>query len=239
MKCLLLLLVAAASVHGVSVHDFSAGQAVPDGNLSGLVNVQSVSGLSGLLTDVNVHLVLAAPAGEQMFNGDLYVTLIHSGRSSVLLNRAGLTASDPFGFADNGFSVTFDDDAANGDVHTYRLVDTPAALAPLTGVWAPDGRDVHPNSAFPSASRTALLNEFTGLDPNGAWALFVADPESGGVAELVSWRLELTTGTTPTPVPEALSPFAFVMANGLLIAFQEWRRRRKLKPELPLPGKTC
>lgn len=142
---------------------------IPDGNPSGLANVQNFATGIGLITDLEVRLKIAAtPAAMPLaFNGDLYVYLSHGPGFSVLLNRAGRTFAAPFGYDDNGLDILLDDQAPNGDVHTYRTATTPAPGQPLTGTWSPDARATDPNLALNTDPRTALLSSFNSLSASG------------------------------------------------------------------------
>lgn len=172
-------------------------QAVPDGNASGMSDVHVVSSPITELSRVRVKLRIA---GE--FNGDLYAYLRQitptATNFSILLNRPGRTAIDPWGYDDMGFDIIFDDAAANGDIHTYRDVVTPVFGSPLTGAWQPDGRNVLPHDVTDTDARTATLNAFIGGPAAGEWTLFLADVESGGTNMLISWSLELTGAAAPS-----------------------------------------
>jgi len=201
--------------------------AVPDGSLSGLANQQTISGAVGVITDVNVTLSLSG-TGFGAVNGDIYAYLSHGGETAILVNRAGRSAGNAMGYDDNGFSsVTFDDSAANGDVHNYRFelfgdhsAAIPGTPGALTGAWQPDGRYVAPTSVQDSSARTQPLSVFNGLNPNGAWTLFVADVASGGTVRLDSWSVQVA-------VPE---PHETALASGVILgAFALWRRVRKTR----------
>src|SRR5580698_1840488 len=96
-------------------YTFTTNRLVPDGNPSGLSDVRVLNSAIANITSMTVHL---KTTGE--FNGDLYGYLVHSNGFTVLLNRPGKTASNPYGYADSGFDVTFQDGAANGDIHLYE-----------------------------------------------------------------------------------------------------------------------
>ena len=116
-------------------YTFTTNRLVPDGNAAGLSDVRTLNSAIGDITSVTVHL---KTTGE--FNGDLYGYVTHSSGFTVLLNRPGKTASSPAGYADSGLDVTFQDSAANGDIHLYQNKTTPVAGSPLTGAWQPDDR---------------------------------------------------------------------------------------------------
>ncbi len=171
---------------------------IPDGNANGYQNSQTLSGFGiqeSYITDVNVRLNISGG-----YNGDLYVYLTHSSGFSVLLNRVGRTGDSPFGYSGSGLNVTFDD-AASSDVHNNNNV--------LTGTWQPDARNVDPATVTDLSSRSAFLDAFNGLDPNGTWTLFIADLSGGGQSTLVDWGLDITA--VPEPVTSALLVFAGVL----------------------------
>ena len=159
------------------------------------------------------------------FNGDLYAYLAGpAGGLVVLLNRSGVTGSNPFGYGDTGFNITLSDGSYN--LHNYQLSSAyPSALngtGQLTGTWAPDGRNLDPLSAgsvFDSTSPTTALTVFDGGTADGTWTLFVADMSSGGQATLVSWGL--TVVTTPEPQTWVL------VAGGVAMLLALNRRRAR------------
>jgi hypothetical protein len=181
------------------MEDFSftgLNQSVPDGNAVGMADVQSVVSTITQITALTVDLDIG---GE--FNGDLYAYVTHDTGFAVLLNRPGRTAAEPFGYDDTagmGVNVTFDDAAANGDIHSYLNTTTPAPGTPLTGMWAPDGRTTDPDFVLDTDGSTAFLSSFTDLDANGNWTLFVADLSGGGNQTLNGWSLSITGVPEPT-----------------------------------------
>lgn len=195
---------------------FPVGTAVPDGNPTGLANAQSVS--SGITSIQSVRVSLDLSGG---FNGDLYAYLVHDTGFSVLLNRSGVTGSNPFGYTGVGFSVVFDDLAMVGlnpaDIHNYESLG--GGGSPVTGLWQPDGRAVSPNTVTDSDARFALLSGFNGLDANGTWTLFVADLNRGEQATLNQWSLEITG------VPESSTCAMFTAVA--LLGLGVWKRPRQ------------
>jgi len=194
---------------------------VPDGTASGVFDVQTISSDITSIGSISVTLTLSGN-----YNGDLYLTLSHGSGFSVLLNRVGSTAGNPYGYSDSGLSVTLSDSAAN-DIHTYRSVVNLAAGSPLTGTWQPDARITDPGSVVNTDSRSAFLSSFNGSNPNGTWTLFVADLDSGGNSTLVNWGLQISA--VPEPVTVALMIFAglFVGIGGIRYLVRVLRRRRK------------
>jgi subtilisin-like proprotein convertase family protein len=191
---------------------------IPDGNPSGLSLTQTISSSITAITSVSVNLNLSAE-----YNGDLYVYLQHGDAITVLLNRTGSTLGNPSGYGDSGFQITLSDSAANGDIHTYQSVTTPADGSPLTGGWQPDARLADPDAVTDGSARSAYLNVFNGLAASGDWTLFVADLSTGGASAVNSWSLEFTGRQTHVPDAGQI-PLAMQMAlTGLLT----WAARKK------------
>ena len=185
---------------------FSVNQNVPDADWNGMAMATNLSGMSGTIFDVSVRLNLTGG-----YNGDLYGYLTHDSGFAVLLNRVGQSSSNSFGYADAGFlSLTLNDAAPAGDVHFYG---GNGGLA-LGGLFAPDGRAVHPvttpAASFDAALRGATLVSFQGLSPNGEWTLFLADLSLGQESTLVSWGLDLVTIPEPAAWMACLVGFALL-----------------------------
>lgn len=189
---------------------------IPDGNTAGVMEQFNVNGLEGVIA--NIRITLDITGG---FNGDLYAYLAGpQGQFAVLLNRAGLGAGSPFGYANAGFAVTFDDSSPN--IHNYQDGSYSLIGGQLTGNWAPDGRNIDPQSSatvFDTASTGANFSGFLGFDPNGTWTFFIADLSSGGGSALLN---SLTLSIVTVPEPQA-----WVMFGGGLMAFCLFTIRRK------------
>jgi subtilisin-like proprotein convertase family protein len=210
---------------------------IPDANSSGVGDTRVLPAAPGPILDINVTLKIRPRNGSQVYNGDLYAALSHESGYAVLLNRVGRRSGSSLGYGDNGLDVGFDDEAANGDVHQYRLTlggshSTALASGPpaLTGAWAPDARFVPPANSWleDEFTRTAMLSNFDGLAVAGDWTLLVVDWETGGLATLDSWGLQITV----VPEPSAAS---IATAAGLasLAGIRIWRRRAS--PANPVP----
>jgi subtilisin-like proprotein convertase family protein len=214
MKTFLLTVAVALIVSGIGTsgygvvptasYSYAVNQTVPDGLLSGRSDTRSVSlpGLNSIL-DLQVRLTLSGG-----FNGDYYAYVTHGSGFSILLNRTGRTATNPIGYGGSGFDVTFTLQPGN-DIHRYENFGVPGGG--LTGSWSPDGRNVNPSAVLDTTSRTALLDSFAGVDPNGSWTLFVADVDSGAQGSLLGWGLDITA------VPEPASATLLVTGIGLLL----------------------
>ncbi|MEY2409829.1 MAG: hypothetical protein QOF48_2499, partial [Verrucomicrobiota bacterium] len=232
--------------------DFPVNALITDNNPNGYASTKSVATTVGIITDLNVRLNISGG-----YNGDLFAYLVHESGYSVLLNRVGRRSGDSLGYSDSGFNVTIDDQAANGDIHTYRLHEfgnhiTPL-VGPLTNSWAPDGRATDPAVVLDTDSRTQLLSSFNGLNPNGEWTLFIADLGPLDTATLVSWGLDFC-GLPPIPPSITTQPQSQTVACSTTAAFtvavsgtapftNEWYRNGVLIPgasgnTLTLPSVT-
>lgn len=201
---------------------FPVNRAVPDGDLSGLADTQTLPAGPAPIQSVAVTLQLTPP-GEGGFFGDLYATLTRlTDGHAVLLNRSGRTPERPFGYSDGGPVQITLTDVAPADIHHYRLTllgDEATPLpGPLTGLWQPDGRATDPLSVLGTDPRTAALVNFSGSDLEGVWTLFVADVSGGGEFRLDAWGLEVTF------IPEPASGLLLWLGLGGL-AWQGVRRR--------------
>ena len=219
---LIALLVCSCASEAVAGFVFNPNLAIPDNSILGVADTQTISMPAGVITGVKLSLNIAGtPLSLNAFNGDFYAYLQHASGFTVRLNRTGRTTSNPFGYGDSGFNVTFDDSAFNGDIHNYRDLVNPAGGA-LTGTWQPDGRVTNPTNALASDPRQALFSSFNGLDPNGAWTLFVADVSPISTGTLKSWSLDLTV--TPIPEPGSVC-FGLFLFSACLSTLGRSRRR--------------
>jgi subtilisin-like proprotein convertase family protein len=169
----------------VNTFSWSGSQLIPDNNANGVAFTFNFAGGPLAITNVTVNLNIAGG-----WNGDLYAYLSHGSGFSVLLNRIGSTSGNPGGSGVSGMNVLLSDSYAT-DIHT-------ALNNPLTGNFAPDGRNVNPFTALNTDPRTALLSSFNGLDPNGTWTLFFADVSPLAASTLQSWSVNIGV-TVPEP----------------------------------------
>ena len=197
---------------------YSVNQSIPDGDPTGLQNTQTISGYAEVLESITVTLKLTGDPAA--FGGDFYVSLqSENGGFSVLLNRVGKTAGDAQGYSMNGFDLTFVSGA--DDIHKAENY-TPVydGSGRLTGTWGADGRNVDPDLVVDTDERTALLDDFAGINPNGDWTLFVADMDGSGTAKLESWGLNIEA----VPEPATMSLLG-LSGLGLFL----WNRRKAKK----------
>ena len=233
---LIVPLLACSSVPAfASLFVFNPNLAIPDNSILGVANTQAISMPAGFITNVKLSLnIVGTPSASNAFNGDFYAYLQHSSGFSVLLDRAGRTVSNPFGYGDSGFNVVFDDAALNGDIHSYRDLVNPAGGV-LGGTWQPDGRLANPNSVLSTDPRTAMLSSFNGLDPNGLWTLFVADVSPISTGTLKSWTLDLTVAPIPEP---GSAVFGILLLSACACASRRTRRSRESRRGDPTPERN-
>jgi autotransporter-associated beta strand protein len=183
--------------------------AIPDGGGVGVVNTQTPATSIIVITGLTIRLDIGSPlSADPAFNGDLYAYVRLDTPNpliagfTVLLNRTGVNSPGAFGYGDAGFAVTFDDAAANGDIHVYQT-GAPVfnGAGQLTGTWQPDARNVAPDdpTLANGTARTAFLtapsnltSAFTGLNAQSTWSLYVEDLSGGGTAAINSWGLDIT-----------------------------------------------
>lgn len=198
---------------------FADGGSIPDGDLTGWQDTRTISdfadGLS--ITDVNVTLTISGG-----WSGDLYGYLLHDTGFAVLLNRTGHTDGNSAGYGDPGFNVTIDDDLANSDIHLYQLFSaTYNSVGQLLGSWQSDARDVHPLTVLDTDPRTATLDSFNTLNPNGEWMLYLADVSSGEQSTITGWSMQITV----VPEPAALIPSLLLLGWARLLHLRRTQRR--------------
>lgn len=206
--------------------------AIPDGNFSGLVSTLDVPLPSLSVLDVDLTLNVRG-VGAGGWNGDLYAFLAHDGELSVLLNRPGRAAANPFGYGGNGLDgLTFDDEAALGDIHLYEItLGFSNDVLPLGGTWVPDARGSDPAVADVADPRGQFLDQFDGLDAEGEWRLFIADVSPGGSFVLESWQIQLST--SGVIIPETRTGVVGSGAVLFALTLAGWRFARRARDGRP------
>ena len=215
---LLLATILPAQTITTNSYNYTTPGLVPDNNPSGWATTFTVSGLGGAITNIQVALDITGG-----FNGDLYAYLLGpTGQMAVLLNRVGISGSQPYGYSDAGFNIVLDGAALNS-ISSYQGVTNPLGGA-VTGTWAADGRNVNPQASGAvifGTSATLGLNNFDGTDANGVWTVFIADLSPGGQSTIQS--VILTIMTVPEP-----SPWALFALGGLALLLVQGQRLRKI-----------
>jgi hypothetical protein len=147
----------------------------------------------GSITDVNVNLSLSSLTQDNpMWLGQIYASLTYGvaseeERTTVLLNRPGVSNSNAFGSSLSSLNVTFDDSAATNIFN----------VASGTGTYQADGRlGVDPYGsrvAYNPSNVNAGLSALNGsLLQSQKLSLLVADTQQGAVAKLDSWGVKVT-----------------------------------------------
>jgi subtilisin-like proprotein convertase family protein len=187
---------------------------IPDNSPVGLTDSRTVSGLGSSITDLRVTLSISGG-----YNGDLYGYLrLNNSPLVVLVNRTGVTSTDPDGYANTGFLVTLTADPAAHDIHFYQdHGPSYNGSGQVTGTWQADGRP------DPLGTTRSSLSAFNGLDPNGTWTLFFADRSPGAQSTLAGWSLDITA--VPEPVNVALAIFGGVSVLVMVTRSQLMRER--------------
>jgi hypothetical protein len=199
-----LLLVAADARAGIYTTATDEGDPITSG--VGLASTITSSGFIGYVGDLTVTLNISG--GN---NGDLYGYLSYNGVLVTILNRPGVTGSNPFGFNSSGYGVTISD---SGAVNLNTTAGTSGQ--PVTGdVFNVNGTSGNGSLAFGSA--------YNGMDPNGTWTLFLENEVSGGdPSTLVSWSIGINAVPEPTNV--ALGIFGVCAVVGRLRV--GWKKAR-------------
>ena len=160
----------------------------------------NVAGITDLVGKVRVTL----SGFNHTWTNDVDVLLVGpQGQSVILMSDVG------GGTASTNLTFTFDDDAASSLPTT--------ALS--SGTFKPTNSGTGDTfvSPAPAGPYGATLSGFAGVDPNGAWQLFVVDdasPDSGSIAG--GWSLELSTVAplTTTVIDTLPTGYTFGSAGG-------------------------
>ena len=178
----------------------TASNGIPDNSAALIYPSQiQVSGLSGVVSHVSVTLSNLSHA----YPDDLDILLVApGGRSTLLMSDVGGSSASV-----QHINLVLDDDAA------VSLADS----GPITsGTYKPtdanggDG-DIFPAPA-PSGPFGKTLSALNGIDPNGAWSLFVRDDAFGDLGSLAGgWSLNITTAGS---VPHLVNLSSPVVVNG-------------------------
>jgi RTX calcium-binding nonapeptide repeat (4 copies) len=145
-----------------------------------------VAAVPGRIADVNVTIT----SFTHTCGADVDTLLVGPGaQRTILLSDAHIhncVAQPP-----PGATLTFDDEAASA----YPCNQTPSgsfkpAQNAFTGSACPEGGDLFPPPA-PGGPYPAALSVFDGINPNGAWALYVYDHAGGDVGSISGWSLDI------------------------------------------------
>lgn len=162
----------------ITIPSSGAGSPYPSNNV--------VSGVGTSVSDVDVQLT----GLSHTWPDDIDILLVGpQGQNIMIMSDAG-------GSADlNAVNLTFDDAAAG------LLPDSTQIVA---GSYRPTNYEPGDNlpAPAPATSGATTLATFNGTDPNGTWALYVADDTGSDLGSLNGWCLQIVTGG-PTPTPTA------------------------------------
>ena len=145
----------------------------------------AVSGLPGVVTDVNVTIT----DFSHTYVDDVRMLLVGPGGQSTVL-----VSGPPSHVEVIDVTFTLDDEAAGpigGDFGYSAFVD---------GTYTPTHRAYcfEPTNAFPAPAPAPpyglALSAFDGTDPNGPWSLYVVDEVSGDAGSIQGWSLDVASG---------------------------------------------
>jgi hypothetical protein len=188
-----------------------------DGNTAGMFNSMNLSSAGMGNSLVTITVTLNVSGGN---NSDLYAYLSYNGALVPLLNRIGVSSSNPYGSTGAGLNNVTLSDAASGNIHA-------AGNGALSGSYRADGQAVYPlssASSFNANGGSITLNStFGGMNPDGTWTLFFSDVVAGGGNEtLLGWSLDITA--VPEPITFALPVFGGLFLSAGLIRHLRSRR---------------
>jgi len=149
---------------------------IPDPPATGVVNIQTVSGVVGTIADLNVDVKV-----DHTYTGDVEVRLEFNSVTAILISQLG-TPLGGFGCSTANFDVSLDDEATAGSIDNQCNLTAPAAVSP------------------PSYVPTMLLSDFDGMNPNGDWTIHVTDFASPDTGSLIRWSLHIGTLAGPNVV---------------------------------------
>jgi len=130
------------------------------------INIQTVSGFVGVISDLNVDLQVT-----HTYTGDVGVKLEFNGITVDLISQLG-TPIGGFGCPSNDFDVVLDDEATTGLIDNVCVQPGPPAA---TGTFVPTG----------------LLSAFDGISPNGDWTIKLSDAATPDTGSLIRWSLHI------------------------------------------------
>lgn len=160
-----------------------------------------VSGLTGVITDVNISLMGLTHTNPF----DIDVLLVGpSGKKALIMSSVGAD------FDVSGINVTFDD-AATSQAPKYEAL--------TAGTWRPASHGAGPTfePPAPAGPYMTLLSTFNGVSPNSTWDLYVYDgvaTQGGSISG--GWSLDITTDghTIESFAPTSGGPGTSVVISG-------------------------
>lgn len=170
------------SANGISIPD---GDFTPASEYPTTINVNGFTEPGAVVDSVTVQLS-GLTSGEEADNIDMML-VGPDGSKSIILSDVGGDA------ALTGASITLSDTAEDF---------MPASTALPSGTYQPTNNgslDQFPAPAPDAVDAGATLGVFRGINPNGAWKLFVVDDDysDSGAGSLASWTLTIKTTVPP------------------------------------------
>jgi len=160
--------------------NFTTSVAIPDGLPAPggagtpATNVQTVSGLTGNITDLNVDLKVT-----HTWVGDLQVDITHLGTTVRVVDLMGQATISGGGCGSNDLDIILDDEGTGGPIDAQCNATAPAAVSP------------------PSFTPDNPLSAFDGVNPNGDWTITIVDTFQADVGTLTGWSLHFQNGASP------------------------------------------
>jgi subtilisin-like proprotein convertase family protein len=159
---------------------WTGSEAIPDGSTTGVNTTVTVSGMSGVLTDLNFRFdgtsCNTTPGSTTVglthsWVGDIVTKLTSPASATVtIVNHAGGTNN-----SGKNFCNTVLDDSSGNPIQSIS-----ASGNPYSGSYAP----------------SSPFLPFYGATPNGTWTLNVADTSSLDTGKIQAWSLVVTTSST-------------------------------------------
>lgn len=155
-------------------------------------NVQTVTGVVGTITDVNVSAIV-----QHSWAGDVKLTVSHLGTAVTIVDLIGHSTPDSGGCSTDNLDIVLDDEGAGGPIEVQCNGVAPAASSPPN--YTPEHA---PGIPFSPGG----LSAFDGLDPNGEWTISVSDGFNLDSGTLLSWALEIShVGSVCPSTPGCIS----------------------------------
>lgn len=183
-----------ANTGAIAIGDFTAASPYP--------SVVNVSGLTATVCRVAVTLNNLSHA----FPDDIDIVLIApNGQGALLMSDVG--GANPV----SGIALTFDDSAGGSLSDSGQLVS--GTYKPTNIGAKSDNRPDNFPAPVPAANFVTNLSALAGINPNGAWSLYINDDELVDVGSIGGgWSIALTTLTpiadlsvAQTPIPNPVS----------------------------------
>ena len=141
-------------------------------------NIQTLTGVVGSITDVDVGAVV-----QHTWSGDVKIEIAHLGTVVTLVDLIGHGQPDSGGCATGNLNILIDDEGPGGPIEAQCNATAPAASSPPN--FTPQNSPGMPYTP-------GGLSAFDGLDPNGEWTISVSDGFNLDSGTLLSWSLHIS-----------------------------------------------